>query len=246
MNSFSRLFLLSIIFFTSHRFSWSEEFENIPKLIVRGEASLFKPADQMEVSLGVVTLAEDSSQALNENNQRMRRIISNLVALGLDESDYQTGRFQIRPIYKKPSKNSSEEEKTIINQYEVSNIIQIKTKKIDLADRILNAASQGGANQVTKVNFNINNPQTYKEEVIKLATQNALADAKALANAAGVEVKRVLNISLDNWVDTSKAITLASKNLSNLQEQEGVSEVLEPGQAELHATVNMTFEIGSL
>src|SRR5262245_21925344 len=101
--------------------SGAAEFENTPKLSVKGEASIFKPADQMEVSLGVVTAAENSSQALNENNQRMRQIITNLQALGLDESDYRTGGFHIRPIYQKPQKNSDQDERGIISRYEVVN-----------------------------------------------------------------------------------------------------------------------------
>ena len=61
---------------------------------MKGEASIFKPSDQMEVTLGVVTSGENSTVALNENNQRMHQIVNNLRALDLDETDYQTGHFR--------------------------------------------------------------------------------------------------------------------------------------------------------
>jgi uncharacterized protein YggE len=158
MKQWLRLMSIGILLFLPKANHLVAEFENTPKLVVRGEASVFKPADQMEVSLGVVTLAENSTQALNENNRRMHQVVANLQELGLDESDYQTGRFHIRPIYQKPPKDSEEEEHSVISRYEVTNSIQIKTQKIALADKILSAAVQGGANQVEQVNFNINNP----------------------------------------------------------------------------------------
>jgi uncharacterized protein YggE len=235
---------LSILFLLPKAHGWTVEFEHVPQLAVRGEASIFKPADQMEVSLGVVTLAENSHQALNESNQRMRQIIDNLQLLGLDESDYQTGRFHIRPIYQKPPKGSEEDERTVISHYEVTNTIQIKTQKIDLADKILTAAVQGGANQIDQVNFNLNNPQIYRAEAIKLATQNALADAAALASAANVKLMRVLTLSLDHWHTFPVPVMFNKAGAYSVQGETASRDVLEPGKTEIHATVNAIIEIG--
>lgn len=220
------------------------EFSNTPQLIVKGEASIFKPTDQMEVLLGVVTSAENSSIALNENNQRMHQIIANLRMLGLDETDYQTGRFHIRPIYQKISKDSEEENRAKIIRYEALNNIQIKTKKIALADNIINVAVQGGANQVETVNFSLNSPQAYREEVIKLATQNALMDASALSHAAGVRLIRIINLSLDHW-QQFPAPMMMSKQAEGSNQITLANEAIKSGQAEIHALVNVIFEIGS-
>ena len=84
MKKWSLLLSIGILLLVPKTNSWADEFENTPKLVVKGEASIFKPADQMEVSLGVVTAAENSSQALNENNQRMHQIIDNLRFHSLD------------------------------------------------------------------------------------------------------------------------------------------------------------------
>lgn len=243
MKKWSLLLGISVLFLLPKVNGWAE-FDNLPKINVRGEASIFKPADQMEISLGVVTSAENSSQALNENNQRMHQIIANLQTLGLDESDYQTGRFQINPIYQRPPKRHEEEPQTKISHYEVTNTIQIKTQKIDFADRIIITAVQGGANQVEQVNFNLNNPQAYRAEVIKLATENALSDANALANAAGVRLVRVLNLSMDYWQNFPRPYMLA-KSEGYGAAADAHQDVMEPGKTEIHATVNVTLEIGS-
>lgn len=216
--------------------------DQLPKLIVKGEASVFKPADQMEVSLGVVTIGPDSSLALMENNQKMHQIIENLQGLSLDEREYQTGRFHIRPVYKTPSKYPEECETATISHYEVLNTIQVKTQRLDLADKILHEAVKGGANQIDQVSFSLFNPQVYREEVIKLATQNALSDAFVLSQAAGVKLSRVMHLSLDHWQNLP-APHMLSKSFDG-----GSAEfnVIEPGHAEIHAVVNVTYEIAQM
>lgn len=220
----------------------SAEFSDTPKLVVRGEASIFKPADQLEIVLGVVTKAETSSVALNENNQRMHQVLENLHALGLPDSDYQSGRFVIHPIYQKNPKDAQEDTRTTITHYEVVNAIKVKTTKIDLAENIITTAVQGGANQVDQLNFNLSKPQQYRDEAIQAAAQHALADANALAAAMGVQLKRILSLSLDHWQQVPHPVMFNKRFESS--NADAASGVLESGQSEIHATVNVTFEIG--
>jgi uncharacterized protein YggE len=237
------LLFIGLLFLLPHIGNWAADFENIPKLTVRGEASVFKPSDQMEVLLGVITQGKTASQASNENRQRMQQVIANLKAIGLDESDYQTGRFYVQPIYQKPQQGAPEDEHGKVSHYEVINGIQIKTKKIGLADKIIEAAVQGGANEIHSVHFSLNNPQSYQEEVIKVAAEYALADANALAIAAGVNLKRILNLTLENWRQFPNSVAMLNARSIAPAEKEFFSNIIEPGKAEIHAAVNITFEI---
>lgn len=220
----------------------SAEFADTPKLVVRGEASILKPADQLEVVLGIVTKGDTSSIALNENNQRMHQVLENLHALGLPDSDYQSGRFVIHPIYQKNPKDSEKDARTTITHYEVVNAIKVKTTKIDLAESLITAAVQGGANQIDQLNFNLSKPQTYRDEAIQAAAQNALADANVLATAMGVQIKRILNLSLDHWQQVPHPVMFNKRFESS--NADGGASVLESGQSEIHASINVTFEIG--
>lgn len=218
----------------------ADKFDNLPTLILQGEAVIQKEADQMEVHLGVVTRGNQSGEAMTQNNQLMNQVIQNLNEIGLDETEYQTCQFHIQPIYKK-SKDGYEDN-VVISGYEVYNSIQVKTLKLELADKILSAGVKGGANQINQISFSLHNPQMYRGEVIQAATQNALSDAGALANAAGVKIKRILTLSLNHWQNLPAPYML-SRNANG-----GISkgqDAIEPGKAEIHATVNVVFEIGS-
>lgn len=218
---------------------------DLPQLVVKGEASVFKPSNQMEASIGVVTSAENSSSALNENNQRIRQIQANFKSLGLSEEDYQTGSFRIRPLYQKSSKETDEKDPGKIVGYEAINSIKIKTEKIILADKIFRTAVDAGANKIDSVHFSLTNPQSYREEAIKLATQYALADASALSNAANVRLKRILHLSLDYWQQLSnerifsKNLDLSAGNPFDLTSED----IIDPGMTEIRANVHATFEI---
>lgn len=221
-------------------FCSAEDFENIPKLILNGEASIQKEADQMEVNLGVVTRDKNSGDALTQNNRLMNQVMVNLRELGLDDTEYQTCHFHIQPVYQKTKEGY--DNNTVVIGYEVYNSIQIKTLKLELADKILSAAVQGGANQINQISFSLNNPKMYRGEAIQAATKNAISDASALADAAGVKIKRILNISLNHWL-TPPSPYLLSRS-SNGGGIEMGKDAIEPGNAEIHATVSVVFEIG--
>lgn len=235
------LFLSLPIFLLAATSGFADNFDNVPKLTLNGEASFHVEADQMEVSLGVVTRASQSAKAMNQNNQLMNQVIANLKSLGLDETEYKTCHFHIQPVYKR-SKDGCEENQ-VISGYEVYNSIQVKTLKLELADQILSAAVQGGANQVNQINFSLSNPQKYRGEVIQAAAQSALADATILADAAGVKIKRVLGLSLNHW-QTLPAPYMLSKHMNGGTFEMG-HDAIEPGKAEIHATVSVVYEIGS-
>ena len=112
----------------------------------------------MEVTLGIITFGKNAAEALNENKERAQRVIASLKALGLSESDYQTGRFFVKPIYEKNSKGESEKGHGKISQYEAINGVRIKTQKIALADKIIEAAVAAGANELDQVEFNLTDP----------------------------------------------------------------------------------------
>lgn len=236
------LFGLFLLLSAAH--AQTVDFTDTPKLIVKGEASIFKPSDQMKASLGVVTTGENSSAALNENKQKIGRVEANLKAAGLDSVDYQTGEFRIRPVYQKSDKDSSEKTDKI-KYYEALNSIRVKTTKITLADKIIDAAVQGGANQIRQVEFDISNPQAYSSEAIKAAAVNALTEASNLADAMNVKLKRILSISLDFWHQSPNPVPLSNgfKLMGGHNEEEESNQMI-AGNAEIRAVINATFEIG--
>lgn len=234
-------FTLSIAFILSAPFIVAVEHSNemnFPHLVVRGESLLFKPADQLEISVGVMTEDVNPQKALQSNNEKMEQVVKELNGAGLTSKEYRTGQFQIRPVYTNPPQNAPIDWKQKIDHYEVTNSLHIKTENLPWAGKFLSVASQAGSNQIDHIQFNLKEPRQYRAEAIQKATENAIADAKVLAEAAQVKLIKARYVALDPNVNHFSAPRLM---MAKMGTQGDVP--LEAGDVEVRAAVEMIFEI---
>lgn len=238
-----RLFSL-LLFIGNCIFMCSEAVEqknNFPQLVVRGEGILFKPADQLQITLGVVTQDVDPQKALTMNNEQMTHLIDSVSKVGLSRSEYQTGQFYIQPIYTQPPRDIPPDWHQKISHYEVSNNLQIKTQHLDLAGQLISAAAQAGANKISDIQFTVQDPRLYHAEAIEVAAKNAMSDAAVLAKATGVSIVGVRSVVLDH--NQSRPFPMMAK--ANFDSYGGESTPIEAGDVEVRAAVDIVFEISS-
>lgn len=213
-----------------------------PHLTVRGEAELDKPADQLRLSLGVLTEGPDAEETLERNSELIQDVLDAVKKVGLAENEYSTGRFRVQPVYSRRPRNADEGWTPKITGFQVSNTLDIKTKQLDLAGRLIQEANKAGANSVHAISFELANPRTHRAEAIETATANAIADAKVVSKAAGVSLKRVISIS----VDDARPVTPPPSRgvqMRAMAEGGGVSTPIAPGEVTVKASVTIVYEI---
>lgn len=218
--------------------------QETPKLYVRGSAELQKPADQLRISIGVVTEHAEPEQALRENTRRMSAVIDAIERVGLTEDEYQTGRFQIRPVYsQRPARHPSDQPwRPEIVAYSVTNTINIKTQQLQLAGQIIQAANRAGSNTIDSIQFTLADPRIHRAEAIAAATANARSDAQALADAAGVRLLRVLDVRLDDAMPIRPPQPMLGAERMMVMDA-AVPPPISPGDVTVHASVNLVYEI---
>lgn len=211
--------------------------EDIPKLTLSASATIFKPSDELQMKIGVVTLGKTAEEALKENSYKMRNVISNLRFVQLTQEDYETSHFSINPTYTPYPKNPPEDWKPSINGYEVTNTILIHTPKLDVAGRIIDLANQAGANSITDIRFSLRNSRDYWTEALAAAGSNAVKDAQAIAEATGVRLGRVLSVTLNHTQVNSPQMSLTCMAKREL------SPPIEAGEVSITANVTLIYEI---
>ncbi|MCI0362536.1 MAG: SIMPL domain-containing protein [Phycisphaerales bacterium] len=219
----------------------------VATLTVTGEAELQKPADQMRIALGVVTEGDDAQAAMAENSKRMNEVIAALKGTGLTKEEYETGQFQIQPRYSRPPRREQapEDWKPRIIGYQVTNRLNIKTKKLDKAGDLLKAASEAGANSVDSISFDLADRRTYRAEAIRKATVNAKSDASALAEAADQRLVRVISINLDHaTAPPPPQPFMMERGMAAADMME--TPPIQPGEITIHANVTLVYEIAPL
>lgn len=215
----------------------------IPTLTVMGQAQLDKPADQMRLTIGVVTQGDEAQIAMQENSKQMNEVIAALQKAGLTKEEYQTGQFQIQPRYSRPPRGGPGQDpnwKPQIVGYDVINRVQVKTKKLNLAGELIKAATEAGANSIDSINFDLADPRKHRAEAIAAATSNARSDAEALAGAAGQKLVRILTINLDSAPVQPMPMQMMGRMA--MAEADGAPPI-EPGEITVHASVTITYEI---
>lgn len=167
------------------------------QLTVRGEAEISVPANQLRLDMGVISSAKTVDQAMVDNKQRMQKIEKVLLDTGLSKQEYQTSHFQIYPNWASQPADASTGWQTYITGYTVINKFRVKTNKLELAAKIIDRGSKAGANSIDGITFDLSDPEKHKDKAIRLATHNAIKDAKALADSASLQLDQILSISLD-------------------------------------------------
>jgi uncharacterized protein len=211
----------------------------VPTIALSAQGTIYKPADELQMNIGVVTFKDTAEEALHENSQKIAAVIESLKASGLTNLDYETGHFSINPTYTPYPKNPPPDWKQSINGYEVSNTIFIHTSQINSAGKIIDAANQAGANNINAISFVLHDPRTYWNEALTLAVENAINDAQIIAKAANLKLVRVLSIAMENnhyVAPRGGAYAAKISDYSNIPS-------IEAGEVKITANVNLTYEI---
>jgi uncharacterized protein YggE len=218
----------------------------VAQLTVRGEAQLERPADQLHLRLGVVTNAVEAAQAMQDNSRAMEGIIAAIQNLGLGKGEYETGRFNVQPQYAPPPRQPQPEWRPKIAGYQVTNTLHIKTKKLELAGDLIQAATDAGANTVESIYFDLADPRTHRAEAIEEATKNAVADANVLAKASNQKLVRVLSINLDHAAAPPPLPQYDHMARGMAGAEMASAPPITPGEITVTASVTLVFEIAPL
>ena len=171
----------------------------------------------------------------------MKEILTNLQAAGLEKGEFHTGQFSINPTYTMPPRDIPPDWRHTINGYEVTNTINIKTQKLDLASDFIDAAGQSKAVQISNISFGIKDTSIYRNEVIAEACSIAMRDAEAITNATGTIIVRVLDIRLDQPQIYARPV---QHNMYMAKAEADMGTFIEAPDVDLHANVTVIFEIG--
>lgn len=162
---------------------------NQPSITATGVGVVSGTPDVLTVQLGVQTQAKTASDALADNNKRAADLIATLSAQGVDKKDVSTSELSIYPSY-----NSNG---TTITGYQVSNLVTAVLRDVDKAGSVIDAAAKaaGDAIRLNQVGFSFADDSELRAQARATAVKNALAQAKQMADAAGVSLGPVLSIS---------------------------------------------------
>lgn len=208
-----------------------------PRVSVIGEGQASVAPDMALLSLSVMREAATAREALNANNDAMAAVISAMKSAGIEERDLQTAGVQIMPRYDYTNRPDGTQEAKLA-AYQVTNTLSVRVRDIAKTGEILDKSVSLGVNQGGGITFTNDNPSTVITEARKKAVADAIAKARTLTEAAGVELGRILEISEGSYA--SPPMPYMAKAM---RAEDASSVPVQAGESSYKVQVNVTFEL---
>jgi uncharacterized protein YggE len=207
-----------------------------PRIVVSGEGEAAVAPDMALLSLSVMREAKTAREALDDNNAAMAEVIEAIKLFGVADRDLQTAGLQIMPRYNYTNKPDGTQEAELI-AYQVTNSLSVRVRDLVKTGEILDRAVSLGVNQGGNIVFANDDPSAVITEARKKAVAEATAKARTLAEAAGVNLGRILEISDQSF--GAQPMPIEAKAFDRM----AASVPIEAGENAYRVQVNMTFEL---
>lgn len=201
-----------------------------PAITARATGTVVAAPDTATVVLGVETRDRSATAALAANSERANAVIGVLQGAGVAPADIRTSQLTVYP--------TSAPETGRITGYQVSNQVTATLHDIGAAGALIDqaAAAAGDAIRVQTITFSIADESAARAEARADAVRRALAQARQLADAAGVglgPVRSIAELSGEQPPMPHRAEA----------DQAAYAVPVQPGTQELAVTVEVVHEI---
>ncbi len=210
------------------------------RIAVTGEGKMTASPDMAILNLTVLREAKTAREAMSANNEAMAKVLEAMKKAGVEDRDLQTSGINIQPRYVYPDDKNGLKEPTITS-YAVSNSLTVRVRDLAKVGDVLDESVTLGVNQGGDLTFVNDDPAEALNEARKRAVADALAKAKTLAEAAGVEVGRVVEISEQSRQSMPRPMMQQFKVASAAQREDAVP--VAAGENTYNISINVTFEI---
>ncbi|MCX6736846.1 MAG: SIMPL domain-containing protein [Candidatus Parcubacteria bacterium] len=224
--------------------------KNYPTRTISISASgqVYAKPDIAKVYLSVINDGSDLNKLQEENNLKMKKAIDFLKGNGVLEEDIQTSAYNLNPQYdytwcqKKGSEKKTCSPKII--SYELRQQVMVKIRDFEKIDVIVGGLSGTGINEISNLDFGIDDSEIYKNEAKIKAINKIQERSKLLSQQTGIRLGNIINISesYDNLPYTKYDSMGGGSNVSESAPVPTTAPVL-TGQSEVSATVTITYEI---
>jgi uncharacterized protein YggE len=204
-----------------------------PSIRVTGEVTIAARPDQARIDLGVITQAPTAQAAAAQNAQQLSTTLAELRKVIGSNADIKTISYSLTPNYRYPKDGGT----PTITGYTATNIVQVKTNDLAQVGRIIDAATQSGANTIHRLEFALKDEQAVQSQALSEAAAKAKAKAQAIASALGLKITRVL------FVEESGPQILPRVYGETRAMAAAVQTPVEPGTIDVRATVTLTVEV---
>ena len=260
---------ISTLWYT-HTYSRATEPSSFRSFSVSAEGKAMVVPDVAEFTFEVITEGgKNLADSQTENTKKTNDAIAFVKSKGVEAKDIKTQSYNVRPRYqyfncnsiqpvyyeeREPSGASGVAKSSIapracpppeIVGYTVHQVISVKVRKFDAIGDILSGVVDNGANSVSQLSFTVDDPTKVENEARAEALTKAKEKARAMAEAGGFRMGRLLNISEGGAIPyyEKRAFAADSFGVGGGVAPAAPAPTVEAGSQEFRITMSLTYEI---
>lgn len=236
---YTRHKLILIILITGLFFSasllYAEEYEK-SVLTVDGHGEVTVSPDLAYLNISVETNSKNAKDAVSENSRKINKVISTLKPLIGSKDTLKTTEYSLYPVYE----YDETRKKSFITSYRVTSEIRLKTFLIDKIGQIIDVTTDAGANRISGPAFDNSERDMNKRKALARAVEDAGETAKTVAEAAGVELVKIVRIN----PSYSYPLPIYKQSMRTARAAESSdTPAIESGDMTVEANVSIVYEI---
>ena len=166
--------------------------EEMARITVTGEGRVDSPPDVASLTIAVVTEGASAVEALAENSARLASVLARLRGEGIAERDLQTSGLSLEPQWIYPEEDGANPR---IVAYRVENGLMVRMRDLDRLGAVLDLVVADGANSFRGLAFGLDDPAPALDSARAAAVADARRKAEVIAQAAGVALGPVVEIT---------------------------------------------------
>ena len=113
------------------------------------------------LSINVTVKEKDASAAKAQADKRVAQYFDFLKAQGIEKKDINAANISTSPDYV----YDKEKEESVIRGYNASRSVTVKVHDLNKLNTLLDGALKSGLNDISAVEFGVNNPEKFRAEV---------------------------------------------------------------------------------
>jgi len=166
-----------------------KETENTITVSATGE--VYAKPDLALTSFSVVSEAKTVAEAMAENTAKINDVVAFIKGQGVEEKDLKTTGFNISPRYEWDTEWRN---RTLVG-YEIRQTLEVKIRDMEKIGAIIQGATEKGANEISNLQFTIDNQDELKAQAREEAITEAKTKAKELAEQLGIKLVKIVNFA---------------------------------------------------
>jgi uncharacterized protein len=206
-------------------------------LTVTGEARVSQAPDRVYIDLGVTTQAQRSQAATTQNAARISAVLAAVRRVSGPSVQLTTTDYSVSPSLRYPRGGGAP---TIVG-YTASNVLQVRLDDLARIGRVIDAATQAGANDVRDIRFALRDEQAARSEALRKAAVNARRDAGALIGALDLRLVRIVSVSEQS--PEVAAVPIYAQVTAARMAAAAPATPVQAGTLDVDATVTLTVEV---